>query len=254
MKTKLFFLILLILVTSCKKVEKSESLSTSEKEEEIIDLNELLVFEDLLLKENTSSSNIYSNISFETNGILIGNETSKVSYVKIPFSELNLKDGFNISFSYETKSDIGSVPQALISLTDKYSSPSRVPFYLYLAAKRITGVYGKQILWAENYDKSKGESKSFFDSYPLESNTFYFVSVNFTGSKIAIYVNSELYVEFDNIIPHDLNFDHILIGSTMEGENKMVHQFNGIINNLKIYGVALNDKQIVQVYNEQPYL
>ncbi len=255
---KIALLILIALASiSCKNSEKQQDKNSSNdtlentKESHEIDLDKYIVFEEFLNSKKIEEAD-YVNVTFNEKGTRFNEDLDKESYIKIPFSNLDLKNGFNISFSYNTFSEVGSKPQALISLVDRYSSPTRVPFYIYLAARRITCVFGEQVLWAEGYDRINQESKEFFDSYPLDTNTFYFVSINVDKTTINIYVNSELYASFKNIKQNDLIFDNIMIGSTKE-INNIVHPFYGYINGLKIYRNVISENQIIEMYNAQPY-
>lgn len=251
MKTILVCMSLSVLFFSCKEkakdAQKNNDSSTIKNSN--VTLEDALVYEDLLLKERLDGI-IYENINTKNNGMQFAEQTP--SYIKIPVIDLDLNQAFNISFTYNTSSDDGSKPQSFIAFVDEYSSPSKtIPLYIYSASKRLTGIYGDQSLWANNYNRTNGESMAYFDSYQLKSNVFYFVSVNFTGSSINIYINSELYAAFDNIKPHSLKYNNIIIGALPQGDD-FVSQFKGIIHGLKIYRKSLNEEEIISVYNSQP--
>lgn len=254
MKIRLLIMTLLIMGLSCKEKTSQDNKNINNEIINELSLEDTTVFEHTFLEKNLEDEIAYNNVISQSNGMLFAQNTNLPSYIIMPFSNLNLSRPFNVSFSYNTSSNDGTKPQSFIALVDDHSSPSRdIPLFIYSAGKRITGVYGDQALWAQNYVREEGESRGYYDSYQLNSNEFYFVSINFTGSAINIYVNSELYASFDNIKPHNLKYKSMIIGALPQG-NTFVTQFYGIIHGLKIFSRALSEKEIVSVYNNQPYV
>ncbi|MGF1555750.1 LamG-like jellyroll fold domain-containing protein [Paucihalobacter sp.] len=254
MKVIAYSFILLFVLLSCKNENAAKTIKESalNVETKQASLNESMVLEMKLLSrpsENIELKNLDFNNDVAT---FFGNQED--SYIKIPEVNLDLSNPFNVSFSYNTNSEDGSKPQTFIAFVDKYSSPARtIPLYIYTAGKRITGVYGDQTLWANNYDRTQGESKTYFDSYQLSANEFYFISINFTGNTLEVYVNSELYTSFKNINPHGLKFENVIIGSLTQGSD-YVSPFKGMLYGLKIFNKSLSMAEIVEVYNAQPYV
>ena len=158
-----------------------------------------------------------------------------------------------MSFTFKTFDEKGTEPQTLIAFSDKYSSPSRIPFYIYYPGNKISGVYGKQLLWADKYDAKNGYSRAYYDSFKLNKDKYYFVSVNYTGSSVQIYVNSELYASFDNLNIHDYKFDHLLIGSLLKNGN-LQYPFNGLFYGLSIFNKPLKEIEITSLFNSQALL
>ncbi|MCK0178778.1 LamG domain-containing protein [Flavobacteriaceae bacterium S0862] len=254
MKKIISLLVLLVVFVSCKEEKKqdTEQIEVSQEEKER-DINDLLVFESTLMKQDIEGAE-YKNIQFSNEGALFSGSVNNPSYIKLPLIDLDLSKEFNLSFSFNSKTDDGTKPQTFISFTDKYSSPTRdIPLFVYFAGKRITGVYGNQKLWAEKYDKDLGESKAYYDSYQLPPNEVFFVSLNFSGNSIEIFVNSELYASFSDISPHSKMFEKVILGGLPQGEGYTT-LLNGSLHSLKIFSTALTEKEIVQVYNDQPYI
>ena len=75
--------------------------------------------------------------------------------------------------------------------------------------------------------------------------------MNINGSKAEIYVNSELYAYFENLLPHDLKVNHILIGALLSN-NEIANPFAGNIHGLKVFKQPLSEKEIVFLFNSQP--
>lgn len=254
MKIIVYSLICCLALFSCKNENKSKTLEedTQNADKQLPSLNDSMVF-DLELLSKPSEKFELKNVDFKNKGaVFYANQ--EISYVKIPEFNLNLGNPFNVSFSFNTSSEDGSKPQTFIAFVDKYSSPARtIPLYIYTAGRRITAVYGNQTLWANDYDRTQGESKTYFDSYQLSANEFYFISINFTGSKMEFYVNSELYASFENINPHDLKFENVIIGSLPQGAD-YVSPFKGMLYGVKVFNKSLSMPEIVEVYNAQPYV
>ena len=253
MKRLVTFLLVLVVFVSCKedKKENTEPATTSETVEPR-KIEDILAFENLLMNNDIDGAQ-YENVEFTKEGALFSGTKENPSYVKIPFSNVNLTNGFNVSFSFLTTSDDGRFPQGLVTLADKFSSPAKAPFLLYFPANKISGTFGEQCLWAENYNRNNGYSRAYYDSFQLEANKTYFVSANVNADKIDIYVNSELYASFDQIETHSLTVEHILIGVVPIGPD-FNNFFQGTIHGLKVFDEALSESEITEVYNEQPYL
>ena len=136
----------------------------------------------------------------------------------------------------------------------QFSSPSSIPFFIYTAANRITAVYDKQALWAEDY-KPKGEmSRKFYDSFVLDKDIFYFISINFDGKNIDIYVESELYASFDLVSPSERPFSDLVLGAIVSKNDNYLLPFKGTIHGLKLFNTYLMEREIIMLYNNQPVL
>ena len=254
MKRKMLFLVVLAMLFSCKEEKKQDSVEKTKvvQETKERDINDLLVFENLLMEQNINKAE-YKKIEFNNHGAIFNKDKTAPTYIKIPFSDLNISNGFNVSFSFKTIDDDGTKPQSLIAFSDKFSSASRVPFYLYFPGNKVSGVYGKQLFWAEKYDAQLGYSRAYYDSFKLNKDQFYFVSVNFNGTKSDIYINSELYASFEGLSPHQFNSDHILIGALLPND-EVANPFAGNIHGLKIFSQPLTEDEIVSVFNSQPQI
>lgn len=244
-------LLVLVVLVSCKEDKKENNESTKTNETiEPRKIEDIMVFENLLMEENIEDAD-YNNIKFDTQGAIFSKSKASPTYIRIPNFELDLNKGFNVSFWFKTDDDDGTKPQSLIAFADKFSSASRVPFYVYFPGNRVSGVFGKQLLWAEEFNAQNGNSREYYDSFQLSKDQFYFVSVNINGSKAEIYVNSELYAYFENLLPHDLKVNHILIGALLSN-NEIANPFTGNIHGLKVFKQPLSEKEIVFLFNSQP--
>ena len=237
MKKVYVFLSILISITSCSTKEK-----TPQKKVPSRDITSYLVYENDLRSDEIKSAEI-ENVLFDAYGAtFLGNEQAP-SFIKIPFSSLNLQKPFNISFDFEVFEDDNNTPKALVALIDKFSSPSRAPLIIYFPWKRVSGAFGRQLLWAEKYNLKRGYSSRFFDSFQLSPNTTYNLSMNYAQGRMEFYIDNELYMIFDGIKQHDLTHEHILLGALPQKEGYK-YFLNGRIANLKIFNTALTEAEI----------
>ncbi|MAR98843.1 MAG: hypothetical protein CMP80_06935 [Formosa sp.] len=214
-------------------------------------INSLLAYQSLLFKNQDDFEP--RGVLFNEQGVTFGVQDNPC-YLNINEVDFDLSKPFNISFTYKTFSGDGSKPQALISFQDQFSSPSSIPFFIYTAANRITAVYDKQALWAEDY-KPKGEmSRKFYDSFVLDKDIFYFISINFDGKNIDIYVESELYASFDLVSPSERPFSDLVLGAIVSKNDNYLLPFKGTIHGLKLFNTYLMEREIIMLYNNQPVL
>lgn len=252
MNKRKFIFLVIILILSCKNNTNQSKPNNEKPVENQRKLDSILIYEMLLFENQTDFTQ--SNVVFDKNGVTFETTESNSSFLEVKGLNLDLSTPFNVSFSYKTFSDDGSKPQAFLSFQDKFSSPSSIPFLIYTASNRVTAVYDKQVLWAENYQEGNGPSREFYDSYVLDKDVFYFVSVNFTGTKLDIFVNSELYASFTDITPHKRLFSKLLLGGVVLNETNHFIPFDGTIHGVKLFNDSLTEKEIVSLYNDQPII
>lgn len=140
------------------------------------------------------------------------------------------------------------IPRTLLAYRGN-SPSSNSPIYLYLPARKLSGAFGNQRLWAENYDMKQGYSKLYYDSVQLMPDTPYFASINFADGKLQFYVESELYAEFENISTHDMIGDHLYLGGMLLNNEFKYPLDGGSMKSLKLYSRSLTEKEIIQLYN-----
>ena len=235
---------------SCKKNQDKAIMPKKEKIEKQ-KINDFLIFENDLTKKNINGAE-YSNIVFKKDGAVFSRDVTLPTYIKIPFSNLDLSKEFNVSFVFKTTFSDGQKPQSfLLFVNDSITLQAR-PLYLYLPRNRVSGMYGRQHLYYENYDKNRGVSNSFLNSQSIKTNNYYFVSVNYTiDNTIQIYVNSDLYATFNNVMPHNLKTTSIIIGALKVG-GKVSTRLEGVMYGLRIYKKSLSESEIVSVFNSFP--
>ncbi|MFK5878242.1 MAG: hypothetical protein QM478_01965 [Flavobacteriaceae bacterium] len=237
---------LLGLMACSDKVKKEETGNNKPViEEKIIGPKEdYLVFENSLTKKDIDSAS-YINVELTNNGAKFSDKES--SYIKIPNINLDLKEDFNISFWFKFYGMEGKIPKALLAY--RGSSPSsNSPIFIYLPARKLSGSFGSQILWAENYNMKEGNSKLYYDSVQLMPDTPYFVSINYLENKMQFYVESELYAEYENVSTHDMIGKDLYLGGLLLND-ELKYPLDGSMKSLKIFSRSLTEKEIVKLYN-----
>ena len=114
---------------------------------------------------------------------------------------------------------------------------------MWIAGKRVTAVLNSNHLWANQYDYTKGTSKTYYDSYLLELGKYYFISINYTTQKVQIYINAELYQQFEDLEAVTIQFDKIYLGIEPY-ENNYRNPFIGHIRNITLFDQVLSEDEI----------
>ncbi len=250
MRKFIILVCVLTVIVSCNNTPKKTT-PLQKKKLEPRNINDFLIFENLLVKNDIENAE-YSNIHFQKEGAVFSRNPEKPTYIKTPFSNLDFSQEFNVSFTFRTSFDDGRKPQSFLAFVNKNSTTFQIPLYLYLPRNKISGVYGEQLLYYENYSKKNKESKVFLSSSKIGVDKLYFVSVNHTSdNSIEIFVNSDLYATFSGLSIHDFKSTHLIIGAMIQSE-KAILSFEGTIYGLKIFSKALKESEIVKLFNSQP--
>ena len=181
-------------------------------------------------------------ISFNTQGASFGTQDSP-SYIQLDSLTL-VRGDFNISFWLRSTSEQGDFTQTFIRAHLSNNGASNLN--LGLGGFRITGNLNSNTFSAKNFAHGNAASREYYDLPRLEVGKYYFVSVNKSGGKIDIYVNAELYQDFDFDSDTDLVFDSILLG-VLNTSGDYINQFSGNIRNLQVFGNILSADEIYSV-------
>ncbi|MCR9182171.1 MAG: LamG domain-containing protein [Flavobacteriaceae bacterium] len=188
----------------------------------------------------TPTGSVIGDVNFSKKGAEFLDNTT-VSYILFDSIKLNKSSQKNISMWFKFEGEDARIPQMLFSIKDTIDIQKR--FNMWIAGRRITALLNGNHLWANQYDYSKGRSKTYYDSFLLEPGKYYFLSVNYTPEKVEIYINAELYQQFDTIKEGNINFDQIYIG-TERHYNEFRNPFIGNIRNLTLFDRQLSENEI----------
>lgn len=226
MRKGLLYLVIIIVLCNCKDKKMREVVGVPEKAHEF--------------ELTKPTGNIKGNVQFSKKGAKF---TQKDSFSHIILDSLNLNKSSNKNISLWLKFDgeDARIPQMIFSIQDTTDLSKR--FNMWVAGKRITAVLNSNHLWANDYDYSKGRSKTYYDSYLLELGKYYFLSVNYTTQKVQIYINAELYQEFENLDGGTIEFHKIYLGIEPY-HNKYRNPFIGHIRNINLFNQVLSEDEI----------
>lgn len=186
------------------------------------------------------TGNGVGNVQFSEKGAEF-NGNDNLAYILLDSLSLEESAQNNISMWFKFEGEDARIPQMIFSIKDTTNIRKR--FNMWIAGRRVTAVLNGNHLWANEYDYSKGRSKTYYDSYILEPGKFYFLSVNYTPKKVEIYINAELYQQFENINDGKINFHQIYLG-TERYENEFRNPLIGNIRNLTLFNRTLNENEI----------
>jgi hypothetical protein len=197
------------------------------------------------------------NVFFSEKGACITGDLSP-SFVLIDTLKINHSTERNLSFWFKFDGEDAAVPQMLFSIRDTINPQNR--FNVWIAGRRITAVLNSNHLWANNYDYRNGRSKVYYDSFRLERGKYYYLSINYTPRKIEIYVNAELYQQFEQIENGLMSFQQLYLGIEVTNEG-FKHPFAGHIKNLtlfdrlltvdEIYSLSVASYQGIEKFNKE---
>lgn len=250
MLRNIFIIFLISTITIACKENKSTTIKDELDPIQSNSKSNGLVFENNLTQENIQGAD-YNNVVLSDQGAKFSSD--ELSFIRIPANNIDLNSEFNISFWFKFDGDFGPKPPALFVLKNQYSSPSNAPLYIFLPARKVSAVFGKQKLFATNYDPDQGYSREYYDSFQLSPGVFYFLSVSYSNSKLQIFVNSELYAEYQNLISPETKGEEIYLGA-FPFDNQYKSPLDGNLKGLKIHSKALSQKELVELYNSEPSL
>lgn len=191
-------------------------------------------------KLSEPAGKVVGDVEFSAKGAEFTDNES-LSHLLFDSLKLNKTVNKNISMWLKFDGQDARVPQMIFSIKDTTNSLKR--FNMWIAGRRVTAVLNSNHLWAKEYDYSKGRSKTYYDSYLLEPGMYYFLSVNYTPQKIQVYINAELYQEFENLESGDIQFHKIYLGKELT-ENEFRNPFMGHIRNLSFFDQTLSEDEI----------
>ncbi|MBO6605394.1 sialidase domain-containing protein [Psychroserpens sp.] len=248
--TKFLFLFIILALASCKDQEKKQPEVEDGKPDEVESISVKPLEEtrviNLPLNDNDTSLTI-NNIQFTYEGAEFDN--TKGSYIQTSSKDLNINDGIGINTVFNFSERDGAKAQTLFSMVDANSATGTAAFTFYISNRRITGVAQGKFLWGNDYTYNKGMSDVFFDSPQLEIDKYYSLSINITSEKIELFVNNELYQEFNNLSIQKLKGDHIVLGAFKKPQDPAGSKIlKGKIRNLEIYNRSLTLDEIDDYY------
>lgn len=152
-----------------------------------------------------------------------------------------LKRQMNISFWFRLTSDVGGRTQTVLRAVDTQRPYKHLS--IGFSGFRIGGSLNSHNFSAKDNTLGNEPSRTYFDLPRLEMGRYYFFSMNKEGGKIAIYVNAELYQEFDFKEDFELDTNQLLLG-VLNTSGDFVNQYVGNLRNLDLFDQILTEDQI----------
>jgi len=163
-------------------------------------------------------------------------------YEYILFPNTLSNDEYSISLWINLKS-VGSHHSLL--MLNKTSHWGLSNFWLFTSGSRLAVVQQKQ-------DLRYGNHRGVFDkSKKLSDSTSYFIVINYKNQKLTLYLNGDVYAEYNNVAPIQNNSANLNIGVSPNGGSR--YQVDGLIDSLRIFNRALTALEIQALY-KQPQL
>ena len=113
-------------------------------------------------------------------------------------------------------------------------------FWLFTSHGRVAVIQNQTDLRYGSYNST------FMSSSELKADTYYFIVANYKNQQLTLYVNGELYAEYDNVAPIRNNPTDLNIGISPNGTGQ--YQINGSIDEFRIYNRALSESEIGELY------
>ncbi len=224
------YLLLALLTTACSKLTKQR---------EVVDIPEPATAMSLI---NKPSTGIYANVEFSNNGMRL-DTINGASYVYLD-SIAPIKDNYNISFWFKLESKDGKTNQTFFNAVNTNNKSNFLTFGL--AGFRVAGILNSNVFSAKDFSKDGAMSRTYFDLPRLEVGKYYFFSVNVAAQQVQVFINAELYQQYELTKDYSLQANALLLGvRRTTGDYK--NQFLGTLRNLEIYNHQLSENQIYSV-------
>jgi hypothetical protein len=160
-------------------------------------------------------------------------------YEYIIFPNTLSNDEYSISLWFNLKS-VGSHHSLL--MLNKTSHWGLSNFWLFTSGSRLAVVQQKQ-------DLRKGNHRGvFFKTKKISDSTLYFIFIKYKNKKRTLYLNCEVYAEYNNVAPIQNNSANLNIGVSPSGTGR--YQVDGLIDELRIFNRALTELEIQALYKQ----
>lgn len=194
------------------------------------------------------------DISFEKTAFTKGVKfirSDKFNLIELPNTKLSSKE-YTISFfaSFEDFENNNS----LVFFGNKKESWGNSGLWIYTERNKIAVFQEGQLLIKEDYDNRNEFNSTFIDSKELDVDSMYFFTITYSKNDLKIYVNGLLDSNYKNVKPFTSVNRNILLGIANDPKVKYKFQFNGVMDELKIFNKTLLEEDVMilyKSYNEQ---
>lgn len=177
----------------------------------------------------------------------VDNSSQEVyEYVEFPNS-LNGEE-YTVSFWMNTNNDY-AVNQSILMLNNTNEWIYSL-FWISISNMRLTAMHDGQDLRTKDYGITFDYSDEYWNSEMLEINKEYFVTYTYLNQTLTIYLNGEIYSQFENVKGVPGSNEKIRLGVAPNPNTSvgLAYQFSGYIDELFIYNRALSVEEILMLY------
>jgi hypothetical protein len=216
------------------------SCSNLRKERQLVSVKEPI----FNLNLTSDSNNLdFFNVSFSKEGASFKDLKKEASFIKID-STPPIPENFNLSFWFRIKGEDGKVPQVLFKAVNKHNPSQQL--VLWVGGFRVTGNLNSNRFSSKNYSKTTSISRDYYDLPRLEVGKYYFLSLNKFKNKIQIYINAELYAEFNPEKDSQIAINSFILG-VLNTKGPYTNQFLGNLRNFEVYEQPLTEDEIYTI-------
>jgi len=188
-------------------------------------------------------------ISFKRKANTIGLKLTKgktLNFLELPNIKLNPTE-YTISLFINIKSFDHN--NAIFFYGSEEESWGTSGLWLYTDKKKLTVFCENQFLTNKNYSSKAEKNTVFTKSKDLKENQFYFITLSYINEDLTLFVDAKQYAVYHKVKPFSTKNRKALIGIANDPNTKGKFQYEGIIDELKIFNKRLSKAQIKTLYN-----
>ena len=121
--------------------------------------------------------------------------------------------------------------------------------WLYTEQNKLAVFCENQFLIKENYSSNATENPTFANSKNLKEDTFYYVTLTYSKETVTLYVDAKEYAVYHNVKPFSGKERLVLIGIANDTKTGGKFQYEGVLDELKIFNKRLTETKISTLYN-----
>lgn len=168
-----------------------------------------------------------------------------LSFLVLPDIDLSTKE-YTISMMVKFKNF--SHNNSLFFFGTKNETWGSSGLWLYTDNNKLAVFQEKQVLSNEKYMQKHEKNTVFINSKSLKTNVLYLTTFTYKNEILTIYLNENEYATYTNVKPIKAKERIALIGIANDPKAKGKFQFEGIIDEIKIYNKSLTKKEVQSLF------
>lgn len=191
----------------------------------------------------------HGEIAFAKNKNKIGLKLTKShepNYLELPNIHLNNSE-FTITLSILI--DSFNHNNSIFFYGDDDDTWETSGLWLYTEQQKLAVFVENQFLTKENFNPKAKLNNSFITSENLDANKAYYITLTYKDTELKLFVNAKEYAVYHNVKPFSTKKRKALIGIANNPKTGRKFQYEGVVDNLKIYNKCITEEQIQMLYN-----